>query len=203
MITSVTIEGFKSFGSPAQPVALGPLNFIVGANASGKTNFVAALRFLRLSLLHGLDHTVNHEFSGCRETRNRVLHERGEQIPVGITVRLDTPGLDFTAPDGRAFTMAAATYTLRADLRSDDSSPVVLSENFAARLTAGDGTASTYTLERDLTRVRIHDPTNAAAPDRVEVVHRRSGRTSRWARVISACPCCCSGNWFPAGFSSA
>jgi len=68
MIASVSIEGFKSFGSPAKPIALGPLNFIVGANASGKTNFVSALKFLQSALLHGLDHTVNNEFNGCRET---------------------------------------------------------------------------------------------------------------------------------------
>lgn len=171
MITSVTIEGFKSFGSPAKPVELGPLNFIVGANASGKTNFVSALRFLQLSLLHGLDHTVNNEFNGCRETRNRVLRERGEQRPVGITVRLQLTGQDFRTPDGRAFAMGSAWYALKADLRSDDSNPVVLSENFEARLMAADGSASTYTLERDLTSVRIHDPTNATAPDRTEVVH--------------------------------
>src|SRR5439155_1822091 len=73
MIASATIEGFKSFGSPGTPVLLGPLNFIVGANGCGKTNFVSALQFIRLSLLHGLDHTVNNEFSGCREVRNRVL----------------------------------------------------------------------------------------------------------------------------------
>lgn len=171
MITSVTIEGFKSFGSPGSPVMLGPLNFIVGANASGKTNFVSALKFLQLSLLHGLDHTVNNEFNGCRETRNRVLRERGEQRPVCISVRLQTPGLVFKTPDGHAFTMGTVSYTLRADLRSDDSNPVVLSENFEAMLTAGDGSTSTYTLQREPTSVRIHDPTNSTAPDREEVVH--------------------------------
>lgn len=171
MITSVTIEGYKSFGSPAKPVLLGPLNFIVGANASGKTNFISALRFLQLCLLHGLDHTVNNEFNGCRETRNRVLRERGELRPVCIRVRLEKLGQDFTTPEGRSFTLAAANYQLKADLRSDDSNPVVLSEIFEAKLTASDGSNSSYTLERDTASVRIHDPTNVTAPDRTEVVH--------------------------------
>jgi len=85
MIAGVTIEGFKSFGSPATPVSLGPLNFLVGANACGKTNFVSALQFLRSSLLHGLDHRVNNEFNGGREVRNRILRERGEQRPCSQT----------------------------------------------------------------------------------------------------------------------
>ena len=45
MITKLEIEGFKSFGSPAEKIELGPLNFIVGANATGKTNLLHALRF--------------------------------------------------------------------------------------------------------------------------------------------------------------
>ncbi len=171
MITSVTIEGFKSFGSPAKPIALGPMNFIVGANASGKTNFVSALRFLQLALLHGLDHTVNNEFNGCRATRNRVLRERGEQRPCCITVRLKPRDQKFNTPDGRVFNLASASYQLKTDLRSDDSNPVVLSEIFQAGLIAEDGSPSNYTLERDATSVRVHDPTNVASPDRGEVVH--------------------------------
>ncbi len=34
MITKLTIENFKSFGPGSAPVSLGPLNFVVGANAS-------------------------------------------------------------------------------------------------------------------------------------------------------------------------
>src|SRR5206468_983038 len=134
MIASVTIEGFKSFGSPAAPVALGPLNFIVGANACGKTNFVSALQFLRSSLLHGLDHTVNNEFNGCREARNRILRERGEQKPCAISVRLKEPRLELTAPDRRHFRMLSAGYQFKADLRSDDANPAIVEEHFTAEL---------------------------------------------------------------------
>lgn len=90
MITSVTIEGFKSFGSPAMSIPLGNLNFIVGANACGKTNFVSALKFIYLSILHGVDYTVNNEFNGCKEVRNRVLRERSESRPCRIALRLKT-----------------------------------------------------------------------------------------------------------------
>ena len=171
MITSVTIEGFKSFGAPSKPVELGPLNFIVGANASGKTNFVSALKFLKLSLLHGLDHTVNNEFNGCRETRNHVLREReGEQKPCCISVRLKKIDQKMTTPDGRVYTLNSALYKLKADLRSDNANPSVFSESFEAKLTAKDGSHPAYTLERDAEKVRIHDPTNRTLPDRLEAV---------------------------------
>jgi len=170
MITSVTIEGFKSFGSPAKPVALGPLNFIVGANASGKTNFVSALKFLRSSLLHGLDHTVNNEFNGCRETRNRAMRERGEQKPCCISVRLGNLGLEFKTPEGKDYKLESAFYALKADLRSDDANPTVASEILEARIIDANGAQFSYNLNRDTKSVIIQDPTNQTSPDRTEIV---------------------------------
>ncbi|HEY7546322.1 MAG TPA: AAA family ATPase, partial [Blastocatellia bacterium] len=70
MITNLQIAGFKSFGFPAQSVSFGPLTFVVGANASGKTNLISALRFLQSSVTHNIEHAVN-EFSGVAEVRNR------------------------------------------------------------------------------------------------------------------------------------
>src|ERR1041384_4965253 len=162
MISSATIEGFKSFGSPATPVSLGPLNFIVGANACGKTNFVSALKFVRLSMLHALDYTVNNEFNGCREVRNRVLRERNESRPCAIAVRLRDLNLQFEtlAPDQRTYRMQSAFYELKTDLRSDDANPSVSSETFRAELLGNDGSALTYTLDRDATGVHVSDPTN-------------------------------------------
>ncbi|MYE60316.1 MAG: AAA family ATPase, partial [Alphaproteobacteria bacterium] len=46
MLKSIAIAGFKSFG--AEVVApLGPLNVLIGANGSGKSNFLEALSFLQ------------------------------------------------------------------------------------------------------------------------------------------------------------
>ena len=50
MISELKIEGFKSFGMGAHPMPLGPLTFLVGANAAGKTNVISALRFLRTAV---------------------------------------------------------------------------------------------------------------------------------------------------------
>ena len=59
MITELEIEGFKSFGSPAEKIELGPLNFIVGANATGKTNLLHALRFLQNAVNHDVPYAVS------------------------------------------------------------------------------------------------------------------------------------------------
>jgi hypothetical protein len=93
MITSVTIEGFKSFGSPAKPVILGPLNFIVGANASGKTNFVSALRFLHLAMTDGLERAVSRpEFGGPWGIRNHMLFsKKNNKKPLALAIRVKGP----------------------------------------------------------------------------------------------------------------
>ncbi|HEU5124390.1 MAG TPA: AAA family ATPase [Verrucomicrobiae bacterium] len=169
MIKSVTIEGFKSFGSPAKTVALERLNFIVGANASGKTNFVSALKFIQLSLLHGLDFTVNNEFGGCRETRNRLLRERGEQKPCCFRLRLRNLNQEFNIQE-TTFTLKDAAYLLKADLRSDDSNPVVISEDFKAHLVNSRGEELTYSIVRTLEQVNVHDPTHPNVKDRIESV---------------------------------
>ena len=78
-IEQIKIEGFKSFGSPGRPIQLSPFSFLVGANASGKSNFVSAFRFLQTSLLRGLDHAVL-DLGGCREVRNRILREREQSL---------------------------------------------------------------------------------------------------------------------------
>ena len=43
MLTSFTLENFKSFREPAT-LPLAPLTMLAGANASGKSNLVEALR---------------------------------------------------------------------------------------------------------------------------------------------------------------
>lgn len=50
MLTSVTIRNFKSYKEATLP--LGPLTLLIGANASGKSNAVEALRLLQLHISH-------------------------------------------------------------------------------------------------------------------------------------------------------
>jgi predicted ATPase len=46
-LTSLTLEGFLSFGPGPYTVPLTPLNVVIGPNGSGKSNFVEALSVLR------------------------------------------------------------------------------------------------------------------------------------------------------------
>ena len=46
MLKSIAITGFKSFGAEVE-VPLGPLNVLIGANGSGKSNFLDAFSFVR------------------------------------------------------------------------------------------------------------------------------------------------------------
>ncbi len=44
MLTSITIRNFKSYHEATLPLA--PLTLLIGANASGKSNAIEAIRFL-------------------------------------------------------------------------------------------------------------------------------------------------------------
>ncbi|HWN40800.1 MAG TPA: AAA family ATPase [Thermoanaerobaculia bacterium] len=55
-LTTVILENYKSIGRC--DVALGPLSFLVGANGSGKSNFLDALTFVADSLRSSLDHAI-------------------------------------------------------------------------------------------------------------------------------------------------
>ena len=53
MLKKITIHGFKSI--ERQSIALGPLNVLIGANGSGKSNLLGALSFFRTSALGSID----------------------------------------------------------------------------------------------------------------------------------------------------
>jgi predicted ATPase len=46
-LTELTVSGFKSIRETAAPIQLNQLNVLIGANGSGKSNFVGVLSFLR------------------------------------------------------------------------------------------------------------------------------------------------------------
>ena len=47
LLKSLHLRDFLSFGEYSPPVELGPLNVIIGANGSGKSNFLEAFDLLR------------------------------------------------------------------------------------------------------------------------------------------------------------
>ncbi len=56
LIKRITASNFRSFRE--LDVELGPFNVIVGPNASGKSNFVQLLRFLRDCVVSGLQNAL-------------------------------------------------------------------------------------------------------------------------------------------------
>lgn len=165
MLKSVEIEGFKSFGAPGQRVELTGLNFLVGANASGKTNFVSALRFLQNAVRQDVEFAVN-DLGGTSEVRNKLQRKRVEGKYVRVSLCLD-----YSVPVRREYASVPKrasdhtehveirdfAYTLAVDLRRRDEVPVIVDESLTANIVDKRGSAP-YALRRDDKRVKITDP---------------------------------------------
>jgi predicted ATPase len=88
-LTRVVLRNYKSIGTC--DVRLGPLTYLVGANGSGKSNFLDALHLVRDALASSLDNALN-ERGGLTEVRRR---SSGHPKHFGIR-------LEFVLPDHRS-----------------------------------------------------------------------------------------------------
>lgn len=88
-LTRVVLRNYKSIG--ACNVRLGPLTYLVGANGSGKSNFLDALHLVRDALSGSLDNALN-ERGGLTEVRRRSSGH-----PTNFAIRLE-----FVLPTGQA-----------------------------------------------------------------------------------------------------
>lgn len=161
MITNFIIEGFKSFGSPEQRLSLGPLNFVVGANASGKTNLISALRFLRSAVLQNAEFAVN-ELGGITEVRNKILREKNARKPIKIGFIMDFTNekkISIETNEEQKFRFLSFDYTVNLDLRNESGFPEVESEIFNADIENEKGDKLYYKLRRNESEVEITDPT--------------------------------------------
>src|SRR5215212_4979877 len=79
-LTRVILENYKSIARC--DVALGPLSFLVGANGSGKSNFLDALQFVADSLRSSLDHAIR-DRGGINEVR---LRSGGHPTHFGVRI---------------------------------------------------------------------------------------------------------------------
>lgn len=86
-ITRVQIRNFKSIATCN--VQLGSLTWLVGANGSGKSNFLDALHFVRDSLDNSLENALR-ERGGISEVRRK---SSGHPTHFGVRI-------DFVSPDG-------------------------------------------------------------------------------------------------------
>ena len=88
-LTRVVLRNYKSIGHC--DVRLGPLTYLVGANGSGKSNFLDALHLVRDALSGSLDNALN-ERGGLTEVRRRSSGH-----PTNFAIRLE-----FVLPSGQA-----------------------------------------------------------------------------------------------------
>ena len=98
-ITKVMLRNYKSIGYC--DVSLGKLTYLVGANGSGKSNFLDALHLVRDALSGSLDNALN-ERGGLSEVRRRSSGH-----PTRFGIRLEFSLATTGQPGYYAFTIAA------------------------------------------------------------------------------------------------
>ncbi len=171
MITELRIEGFKSFGSPVETIELGSFNFVVGANASGKTNLLSALRFLQNAVIHDVSYAVS-EMGGNAEVRNKRLRQRREPKPVRLSLKLEKEfGVSLPQDSDKKKDLSVVRsfeYQLQLDLRSD-AIPSIEGEFLKAELVRN-GKTHAIGLERSGTMLVVMDPTTGYGTKRTLAV---------------------------------
>ena len=85
MITRITVENFKSYRQAELPLT--PLTLLIGANASGKTNLIEAIRFLSLLAegqhLDDLLASLRRSETVVRGDVHRLTHAEEDRFSVG------------------------------------------------------------------------------------------------------------------------
>ena len=152
MIEQITIRGFKSFGMNGSRIRLGRLNFVVGANGSGKSNFIAAFGFLRTALIQGLAAAA-----ADKEVRNLRLRENKLPKPVIFDICIRDP--EPSPSSSEVGVVRHLSYRLEIDFRSETEIPLVKGERLKALLARSTESPVTFTAERTEREFRIHDPT--------------------------------------------
>ena len=164
MITELRIENFKSFGADMKPLRLQPLNFVVGANAAGKTNLLSALRFLKIALLQNVELAVG-EFEGSSEVRNKIQRERKDTKPVRFHLKIDGAKLGkLQVGKGQSRDAKVFNYRVEIDVRSNEEEPVVLHEELTAEFSDDSGRPLRYRMVRSEKQILIEDAVFGHAP---------------------------------------
>jgi len=150
MIKTVKFVNFKSL-SP-QTVRLGRLNVLIGANASGKSNFVDAFRFIQDCLADGISGAVARRF-GWRNTLARRLSARGR---IRLELGLDSAGVREVRIDRRvSYKPDDMSYVLELAYAKEE--PYVRKERFAVTWRSARKRLSEH-FERDRASVRAWGP---------------------------------------------
>lgn len=107
-VRSISIEGFKSIAR-VKDLELRPLNVLIGANGSGKSNFIGAFELLRAVVQRRLDRYVAQEGGA-----DRVLHFGARTTPgLKIQAKLES------AREKNPLLPIPELYTLNVELSGD------------------------------------------------------------------------------------
>lgn len=147
-LTRVVLRNFKSIAQC--DVRLASLTYLVGANGSGKSNFLDALHLVREALVSSLDNALN-ERGGLSEVRRR---SSGHPTHFGIR-------LEFRLRDGRS-----GHYAFNVGALSGGSYEVQAEEC----VVSGVGRGPFYKLERGQLKASSEASFPAVTPDRLALV---------------------------------
>lgn len=154
MITELEIEGFKSFGFPGEKFELGPLNFLVGSNASGKSNLIAALIFTHNAAIFNVEYAIN-EYGGINEIRNKCLSIGNRTNIMRISLKIDYPPEEHQRIEEK---ITNFEYNFAIDCEKDDAIPIVVQENLIV-VTLNNGEKKRIPIiERTIDRLIVNDP---------------------------------------------
>lgn len=141
MLTSIRLRNFKSFADAEAP--LGPLTLLVGVNASGKSNVLDALRFLKGvasvglpidRLLQGQASGRGALWSGIRGGIHEVVRNGAGSFALETTWRGTSKGVKYVLEYALECAVAPAPIVCAESLRNNETSEVV----FVGRLLSRD-----------------------------------------------------------------
>ena len=177
MLTHIEIEGFKSFGSPAATVDVKPLTFFVGPNASGKSNFLAALEFLQTAVRHDVETAVT-AFGGVSEVWNKRLREQDSSVLLRIRIR-DEVFEDLGSYAFENHRLDAYDYQLALAAQPNDGQFKVESERLTAEISNSEGEKISHEISRRANTVEVtSNLTNPSfkSTDTINIPQPASGR---------------------------
>jgi predicted ATPase len=98
-ITKIAVSNFKSFDE--MRTDLGKFNVIIGANASGKSNFVCIFKFLKDALTFGLDNAIAMQ-GGVDCVRNMNIRSKKDlMIELSVKPKGDQPEISTSIRHGK------------------------------------------------------------------------------------------------------
>ena len=176
MITQLSIQGFKSFG-PCVSTRLGALNFVVGANASGKSNLLSAFRFIQTAITTNVEQALG-ELGGKTEVWNKVQRQRKEAKHLEISFTASPVG-SYAAADGKTREITTASYSLKVELPFENERCAIVGEHLQAALRTDDGSSERFQFHRTRKRLAITDPSDPrfASETKIDVPEMEVTRT--------------------------